>query len=332
MAGDTRMAGKVALLLWGVQTTQLLLELPWRPAVLWDRVKLTCQGSGTAGATNCYKDKQRWWQEGQDCLSVTESGIYTCDRPGTGHSPPLTVLDDLRALQVPARALLEGDTLTLRCRCRQDNHLTRVQFYREEKDLRGSLKGTKLSLSPLQLHHSGRYRCGGGGGEGRAEVLQLLLTIMEVSHLGNYGFEMHSGVRAGDNVTLRCSVQVGSAPVTWLHNGQEVAQGPLLELRDIDVGHSGPYKCVATNQLGQDGHRVFRAPSPELSLEWQQGSPPGSSRKEEGEVLYTHLVVTKREGASPRATTLQDPQVTYAELRGPHTRLREHGDIYRNVL
>ncbi|NXH85334.1 HMCN2 protein, partial [Edolisoma coerulescens] len=74
-------------------------------------------------------------------------------------------------------------------------------------------------------------------------------------------------VRAGDPVTLRCSVQVGSAPVTftWLRDGRELAQGPLLELEDIDVGHSGTYQCVATNRL--DGHRVFRALSPELALE-----------------------------------------------------------------
>uniref|UniRef100_A0A8D2PNT5 Ig-like domain-containing protein n=1 Tax=Zosterops lateralis melanops TaxID=1220523 RepID=A0A8D2PNT5_ZOSLA len=55
-------------------------------------------------------------------------------------------------------------------------------------------------------------------------------------------------VHTGDPVTLRCSVQVGSAPVTftWLHNGQEVAQGPVLELGDIDVGHSGTYQCAST--------------------------------------------------------------------------------------
>ncbi|XP_064557689.1 Fc receptor-like protein 3, partial [Zonotrichia leucophrys gambelii] len=443
----------------GAQTTQLLVEPPWRPAALWDRVTLTCQGSGTAGATTWYKDGQRWWQEGPDRLSVTESGTYTCDRPGTGRSPPLTVSNDPLVLQVPARALLEGDTLTLRCRCRQDNHLTRVQFYREEKDLRRSLKGTELSLSPLQLHHSGHYRCEGLVGswqsrsapvtvtvhelfsvpmlEGPQELTegstlnlsclstpsplrpqapllhmfyrdgqvvggpqgspQLLVPAVKVSHSGNYGCDVHSQwgsvqkssnrllvtvcrvppsgvslsaqppggqvalgdslvlsckvaigtgplsfswhregsralpgtgprlelrhvgdndsgqywcwvsdgnsvaesdplnvtvlvpvanatitpgplshqVHAGDNMTLRCSVQVGSAPVTftWLHNGQEVAHGPLLELRDIDVGHSGTYQCVATNQLGQDGHRVFRALSPELALEVTPGSP-----------------------------------------------------------
>ncbi|KAL9820526.1 Fc receptor-like protein 3 [Geothlypis trichas] len=437
----------------GAQTTQLLVEPPWRPAVLWDRVTLTCQGSGTAGATTWYKDGQRWGQEGHDRLTVTERGTYECDRPGSGRSPPITVLDDLLVLQVPARALLEGDKVTLRCRGWQDNPVTRVRFYQEEKDLGGSLRGTVLSLSPLQLNHSGRYRCMGlvrsfpsrsfpvtvtvhvleghpkptlgspltlsclstpsplrprapllhvfypdgqvlGGPQGS---LQLLVPAVGVSHSGNYSCQVRSEggavrkssarlrvtvrrvalsgvslsvqppggqvalgdslvlsctvavgtgllsfswhregsgallgtgphlklrhlgdndsgqyrcwvsdgdsvaesdplnvtvlvpvanatiipgplshqVRVGDNVTLHCSVQVGSAPVTftWLHNGQEVAQGPLLELRDIDVGHSGTYQCVATNQLGQDGHRVFWALSPELALEVTPGSP-----------------------------------------------------------
>ncbi|NWR26130.1 FCGR3 protein, partial [Emberiza fucata] len=100
----------------GAQTTQLLVEPPWRPAVLWDRVTLTCQGSGTAGATTWYKDRRRLSQQGRDHLNVTESGTYECDRPGTGLSPPVRVLYDHLVLQVPARALLEGDTVTLRCR------------------------------------------------------------------------------------------------------------------------------------------------------------------------------------------------------------------------
>ncbi|NXP42604.1 FCRL2 protein, partial [Leiothrix lutea] len=195
-------------------------------------------------------------------------------------------------------------------------------------------------------------------------------------------------VCVGDNVTLRCSVQVGSAPVTftWLHNGKEVAWGPVLELGDIDVGHSGTYQCVATKQLGQDRHRVFQALSPELALEvtlqghwnrvaagvgmsllflmlfvgiavgWHQWNNMGSNHNgpfypnpqdlpfpphplyphrappKEGEVLYTHVVSTKQTGVSPRATTLQDPQVTYVELRGPHGRQWELSDIYGNVL
>ncbi|XP_071311769.1 Fc receptor-like protein 3 [Agelaius tricolor] len=436
------MAGKVALLLW-VPPPPSPVPSPFQPRPSASLVTLTCQGSGTTGATTWYKDGQRWWQQGRDRLTVTRSGTYTCDRPGTRRSPPVTVLDDPVVLQVPARALLEGDTVTLRCRGRQENHLSRVRFYREEKDLGGSLRGTEMSLPPLRLHHSGRYSCAGLVGswqsrlfsvpvlegpptptEGspltlsclstpsplrpRAPLLHvfyrdgqvvggpqgsplLLVPTPGVSHSGNYGCEVHSQggavrkssaqlrvtvrsvlvsgvslsaqppgaqvalgdslelncsvtmgtgalsfswhregsgallgtgphlelrrvgdndsgqyrcrvsdgdsvaesdpmnvtvlvpvanatitpgplshqVHAGDNVTLHCSVQVGSAPVTfsWLHNGQEVAQGPLLQLSDIEVGHSGTYQCVATNQLGQDGHRVFRAHSPELALE-----------------------------------------------------------------
>ncbi|KAL9820525.1 low affinity immunoglobulin gamma Fc region receptor III-like [Geothlypis trichas] len=166
MAGDSGMAGKVALLLWaqtlglaGAQTTQLLVEPPWRPAVLWDRVTLTCQGSGTAGATTWYKDGQRWGQEGGNNFTVTESGTYKCERPGSGLSRPVIVSNDQVVLQVPARALLEGDTLTLRCRYRKDKLVTWVYFYHEETELRGLLNGTELSLSPLQLNHRGRYRC-----------------------------------------------------------------------------------------------------------------------------------------------------------------------------
>ncbi|NXU42540.1 FCRLA protein, partial [Drymodes brunneopygia] len=69
-------------------------------------------------------------------------------------------------LQAPARALLEGDTVTLRCRVRQDNPVTGMRFYHEEKALGGPFRRTELSLSLLQLHHSGRYRCGGLLGSG----------------------------------------------------------------------------------------------------------------------------------------------------------------------
>ncbi|XP_038017751.1 low affinity immunoglobulin gamma Fc region receptor III-like isoform X3 [Motacilla alba alba] len=78
----------------------------------WDRVTLTCQGSGTTGAITWYKDGQRWWQ-GRDHVTVIEKGTYMCYRPGTGRSPTMKISDDWLVLQVPARALLEGDTVTL---------------------------------------------------------------------------------------------------------------------------------------------------------------------------------------------------------------------------
>ncbi|XP_071311762.1 low affinity immunoglobulin gamma Fc region receptor II-like [Agelaius tricolor] len=369
------MAGKVALLLWaqtlglaGAQTTQLLVEPPWRPAVLWDWVILTCQGSGTAGATTWYKDGQRWGQERGNNFTVTESGTYTCDRSGSRLSRPVNVSNDQVVLQVPARALLEGETLTLRCRYRQDKLVTSVFFYREETELRGLHNGTELSLSPLQLNHSGRYLCKAWVNNSVwEESMPVTVTVhVPVANATITLIPLLHQLHPGDSMSLHCSVQVGSAPVnfTWLHNGQEVARGPLLKLGAFDEGHSGTYQCVATNQL--DGHQAL---SPELTLKatpwrhrdtvaagvgwtlffllllvgvivawhrWhrvatrkhQERPPPEPlAPSQEGEVLYTHVMSTKQAQRLPRITVPQAPQVTYAELWGPHGRPQESSDI-----
>ncbi|XP_066062582.1 Fc receptor-like protein 3 [Chamaea fasciata] len=504
------------------QTTQLRVEPPWTPAVLWDRVTLTCEGSGTAGATTWYKDGQRWGQEVWEKFVVTESGTYTCDRPGSGLSPPMMVLNDQLVLQVPTQTLLEGDMVTLRCRVRPDTSVSRVQFYKDKKDLGMLLRGTELSLSPLQQNHSGRYHCEGFVSlwplssspvtvavhelftvpvlEGPPELIegsllnlsclsspsplrppapllhlfyrdgqlvggpqvssQLLVPAVGVSYSGNYScqvrsegggvrkssarlrvmvrrvplsgvfvsaqppggqvalgdrlvlscavaagtgprsFTWHRGdlgtplgtgpclelqhvedndsgqyqcrvsdgdsvaesvplnvtvlvpvanatitpgplshqVHAGDPVTLRCSVQVGSAPVTftWLHNGQEVAQGSVLELGNVTVGHSGTYQCVATNQLGQDGHRVFRALSPELALEVTSGSPWVTAvAVNVGRTLLFLLLLLAviggchcwhRRGPHPEEGMVLDPHIMGTELAGgPHNQCHSEG-------
>ncbi|NWW73615.1 FCGR2 protein, partial [Climacteris rufus] len=66
---------------------------------------------------------------------------------------------DWVVLQVPAPALLEGDAVTLRCRARQEESVIDVQFYHEEMNLGWPFMESTLSLPPLQLQHSGRYRC-----------------------------------------------------------------------------------------------------------------------------------------------------------------------------
>ncbi|KAF4795802.1 low affinity immunoglobulin gamma Fc region receptor III-like isoform X6 [Turdus rufiventris] len=288
MTGDSGMAGKVALLLWGAQSPQLLVEFPWMPTVLWDRVTLTCQCSGTANATTWYKDGRRWEQEGRDSFTVTVIGTYQCQRPGSGLSTSVKVSNDWLVLQVPAGAVLAGDTVILRCWGWRNNSITSVSFYLDGKELGTLPNGTKLSLSPLQLNHSGHYHCKGrmydGGWKQSAPVAVTVQAAaspfprsqpclspqcLPVANATITPSPPALQVHPGDPVTLRCSVQVGSAPVTftWLHNGHQVARDPLLELGAVHVGHSGTYQCVATHQLGQDGHRVFRALSPELALD-----------------------------------------------------------------
>ncbi|NXG13416.1 FCGR2 protein, partial [Grallaria varia] len=85
-------------------------------------------------------------------------------------------------LQVPAQELLEGDTVTLRCRRVPPMEVTQVQFYHEWKYLEGSHKGSELSLSPLQLHHSGNYRCGDRVSSGLSPWLEVSAPVTVTVH------------------------------------------------------------------------------------------------------------------------------------------------------
>ncbi|XP_074385603.1 Fc receptor-like protein 2 [Zonotrichia albicollis] len=191
----------------------------------------------------------------------------------TVHRIPLSGVS--LSVQPPGGQVTLGDSLVLSCEVAIGTCPLSFSWHRE-----GS--GAVLGTGPhLELHHagdndSGHYQCWVSDGDSVAKSDPLNVTVLvPVANATITPGPLAHQVRAGDNVTLRCSVQVGSAPVTftWLHNGQDVGQGPLLELRDISMGHSGTYQCMATNQLGQDGHHVFQALSPELALEVTPGSP-----------------------------------------------------------
>ncbi|NWT90998.1 FCGR2 protein, partial [Lanius ludovicianus] len=88
---------------------------------------------------------------------------------------------DRLVLQVPARALLEGDTVTLRCRGWQKKSVTWVSFYHEKKPLQLFHYDTELSLSPVRLQHRGRYHCTGlldsGVSRGWMESAPVTVTV-----------------------------------------------------------------------------------------------------------------------------------------------------------
>uniref|UniRef100_A0A8U7NUS8 Uncharacterized protein n=1 Tax=Corvus moneduloides TaxID=1196302 RepID=A0A8U7NUS8_CORMO len=234
----------------GAQTTQLLVQPPWTPPVLWDHVTLTCHGLGTAAATTWYKDGQRWRLQGPDRFRVTQSGTYQCHRPDTGLSPPVSVSNDRLVLQVPARALLVGDTVTLRCRGWQDNPVASVSFYREEKQLQPFRNRTELSLSPLQLHHSGRYRCSGSRSPRPISFPELFPVPV---------LEGPPEPTEGSPLNLSClstpSPLRPRAPLLHLfyRHGRLVGgpQGsPQLLLPAVGVSHSGNYSCQVRSERG----------------------------------------------------------------------------------
>ncbi|XP_058279740.1 Fc receptor-like protein 6 [Hirundo rustica] len=317
-------------------------------------------------------------------VGVSDSGNYSCQvrsESGTVRKnssnvhvtvrrvPPSGV--SLRA-QPPGAQVALGDRLELRCAVAAGTGPLSFSWHRGGS---GAPLGTgpRLELRRLGDNDSGRYHCRVSDGDSVAESVPLNVTVLvPVANATVTPGPPALRVRAGEPVTLRCSVQVGSAPVTftWLRDGQEVARGPLLELGDTERRHSGTYQCVATNQLGRDGHRVFQALSAELALEvttwghrdtavaagvgaslvsllliaaaiagWHRHhrraprTPQHRSPAvppDEGEVLYSHVVPAQGTAGSPGATP-EVPQVTYAELAAPRWHPGDSGD-YENVL
>ncbi|KAF1492990.1 Fc receptor-like B, partial [Megadyptes antipodes antipodes] len=106
----------------GTQTSQLTSDPPWTPVFLLEEVMLTCQGSGVPGLTEWYLDEQFWQRTRSDYIYVSKkhpgNNSYQCRSPGARLSPPITLSfsNDWLVLQVPVRALVEGDELLLRCR------------------------------------------------------------------------------------------------------------------------------------------------------------------------------------------------------------------------
>uniref|UniRef100_A0A8C0U5V0 Ig-like domain-containing protein n=1 Tax=Cyanistes caeruleus TaxID=156563 RepID=A0A8C0U5V0_CYACU len=108
----------------------------------WGALEGSCQGTPVLGLGT------------PAALAVTHCGVPVPSAVTGPSCPPERLV-----LQVPAGPLLEGDTVTLRCRSRRDKTVTEVRFYHGEKDLGKSLRRSELSLSPLRLQHSGQYRC-----------------------------------------------------------------------------------------------------------------------------------------------------------------------------
>uniref|UniRef100_A0A8U7NUN8 Uncharacterized protein n=1 Tax=Corvus moneduloides TaxID=1196302 RepID=A0A8U7NUN8_CORMO len=137
--------------------------------------------------------------------------------------------------QPPGAQVALGDRLVLSCAVAAGTGPLSFSWHRGDSwALLGN--GPHLELRHVGDNDSGHYQCRASDGDIMAESVPLNVTVLvPVANATISPGALAQPVRAGDPVTLRCSVQVGSAPVTltWLHNGREVAQGPLLELGDI---------------------------------------------------------------------------------------------------
>ncbi|NXF00033.1 FCRL4 protein, partial [Menura novaehollandiae] len=110
----------------------------------------------------------------------------------------------------------------------------------------------------LQLHHSGRYRCGGWVSSGQAqwweESSPVTVTVHGVPLSGVSLLAQPPGgqVALGNHLVLSCAVAVGTGPLSFSwhrrDSGALLGTGPCLELLHIGDEDSGHYQCWASNR------------------------------------------------------------------------------------
>ncbi|XP_074665484.1 low affinity immunoglobulin gamma Fc region receptor II-a isoform X2 [Strix aluco] len=331
--------GAQALGLTGAQPSQLTLDPPWTPVFVRETVTLTCHGPGAPVPTRWFMDEHLWQPAGPEHLRVSRThssrSSYQCQRQGAALSPPVTLSfsNDWLVLQVPARALLEGDALPLRCRGWGDTRVTWVRFYHEQKELGGPSGGNELLLHPLQLHHSGSYRCEANmrsvlaGWQTSAPVPVAVQELFSVPHL-----EGPAEPPEGAPLTLGCLSRLSPLrPLTRLwhlfYQGGTVVGGPQespqLRLPAAELSHSGNYSCEVRTETASVQKRsapltvtVRRVPVSGVSL---MAQPPGG-QVAEGDRLVLGCSVAA--GTGPLAFSWHREGAAAPLATGPSYELR----------
>uniref|UniRef100_A0A8C9MVV7 Ig-like domain-containing protein n=1 Tax=Serinus canaria TaxID=9135 RepID=A0A8C9MVV7_SERCA len=159
---------------------------------------------------------------------------------------PSCPTDDL-VLQVPARALLEGDTVTLRCRGRWNSPVTKVRFFKDENNLTRSLNVTELSLSPLQRNHSGSYSCKGWVRSWLSGSAAVTVTVHGEHPHGWNSHLLTAPKQLPSHPQCPAAPHLLPALRLLFYQDRQVVWGPQGSLQllvpAMGVSHSGNYSC-----------------------------------------------------------------------------------------
>ncbi|XP_058874340.1 Fc receptor-like protein 5 [Acipenser ruthenus] len=243
----------------------LTLDPPWAVIFTGDKITLKC------AADDFWYFK--WYQaRKKDSLNKIRAEEYTINTAAVSHSGEytckgdhylsesilsdpihITVSDERVILQTPPQPVFEGDALTLRCRDRYNSDITRVVFYKDNKELQ-SQADTELSVARVSKSDEGSYKCRawrwsaylGDSAEVRVSVRERPQAVLTLEPAWTQIFKSES-------VTLRCEVQGDYTGwrLTWYKDGKKVSATQDYYSRIDDKYtissatqyHSGEYTC-----------------------------------------------------------------------------------------
>ncbi|XP_040394734.1 Fc receptor-like protein 2 isoform X2 [Cygnus olor] len=216
-------------------------------------------------------------------LALPDSGSYACEARAEAanvqkRSAPVTitvrrvpVAGVTLAAQPPGAQVAAGESLVLSCAVAAGTGPL-VFSWHQQGQAQPLAQGPRYELPAARPEDGGHYFCRATNGVTAATSPQLHVTVVvpvagaTVRVAGTEVAVTEVAGTEGERLNLSCAVQAGTAPVafTWLRDGEEMGEGPILPLGTLGLGHAGTYQCVATNQLG--ARRAFQVLSPSVAL------------------------------------------------------------------
>ncbi|MGH0137810.1 UNVERIFIED_CONTAM: hypothetical protein FKN15_011041 [Acipenser sinensis] len=157
----------------------LTLQPAWTQIFTGETVTLRCEVEGGSADWRFkqYRDgreeagcsKQYSRRDGHSCtISYAQhyhSGVYWCESgQKRSNAVNLTVSNRWVILQTPLQPVIEGDSLTLRCRVRTNYTFTRIVFFKDNEEFQ-SQNNTELSVDRVSKSDEGSYRAARSRGE-----------------------------------------------------------------------------------------------------------------------------------------------------------------------
>ncbi|KAK6168492.1 hypothetical protein SNE40_021013 [Patella caerulea] len=170
--------------------------------------------------------------------------------------------------------VMRGHNVTINCRVRnlgaynvfwlKDTTVLSLNHLIMTSNARFSIIGRyNLQIINLQDEDEGKYQCQISVSPAKVQFNYLMVTVPPAVKIVNKSRNVE--VTLHDTVHLQCSATGRPQPnITWVRqdkkmpNGEDYAYGDKLTLTDLQYNHGGMYKCIASNDVGEDAEDFFR--------------------------------------------------------------------------
>ncbi|XP_072503433.1 Fc receptor-like protein 4 [Notamacropus eugenii] len=140
----------------------IYINPPWTTFFKGEEVRLTCNGLQfyAPGKTKWYHKGKPLQETPGNNIIVNNSGLYKCKTTNSPISDPVVLIftEASLILRIPYR-VFEGDSLILQCQERNNNTLTQVKYYKNQKLISAFNQSSDVFIPQASLSNRGRYHC-----------------------------------------------------------------------------------------------------------------------------------------------------------------------------